>query len=94
MIVANSPPTAAGGINRPERKNERKSNPADMPLAIGCDGAKAATIKPRENITATERMIERTKYGILTSNCAPKNSSLPKITIKIATEASARFRIN
>lgn len=94
MIVANSPPTAAGGINRPERKNERKSNPADMPLAIGDDGATAATIKPRENIVAIERTTERTKYGILGSSCAPKNSSLPKITIKTATKASTRFRTN
>ena len=94
MIVASGPPTVLGGIHRPERKNERKSNPPDMPVAIGCDGARAATIKPRENITAIERTIERTKYGILTSNCAPKISSLPKITISIAARASTRLRIN
>ena len=94
MIVANGPPIAEGGINRPERKKERKSNPPDMPVAMGCDGAKAATIKPRENIAAIERTIERTKYGIVTLNCAPKISSLPKITIKIAVNASTRLRIN
>ena len=92
MIVANGPPTAEGGIHRPERKNERKSNPADMPLAIVCDGATAATISPRENIAAIERMIESTKYGMLTVSGAPNISSLPKMTIKIDAKASTRLR--
>jgi len=59
-----------------------------------CDGARAATTKPRENITEIERTIERTKYGIPTSSVAPKTNSLPKMTIKIVAKASTRLRVN
>src|SRR5438094_6328870 len=78
----------------PERCSNRKNNPPDRPLATVCDGARAATTKPRENITAIERTVDRTKYGILTSSAAPNTSSLPKMTIKIVTKASTRLRVN
>src|SRR2546425_13017737 len=59
-----------------------------------CDGARAATTKPRENMTEIERTIERTKYEKPTSSIAPKTNSLPKMTIKIVAKASTRLRVN
>ena len=92
MIVASGPPSRAGCIQSPERKSMRNiRNPVRME-AIVCVGATAATTSPRENIAAIERIIESTKYGMLTVSGAPNISSLPKMTIKIDAKASTRLR--
>ena len=72
MIVANGPPTRAGGVHRPERNIKRKASSPDKNRATVCHGTKAATRRPSENISAIETMIERMKNGILTLSCAPK----------------------
>ena len=94
MIVANAPPTAWGGVHRPDRNIKPKVKAPVMPWAAACKGAMATRTKPSEKMTAIERMIDMMKRGMFTSSAAWKITSPPKIIIRTVAKAKMRFMIN
>ena len=94
MSVANGPPTSCGGVHRPDKNIKPKTNAPFKPWAAACEGAMATSTMPSEKMTAIERIIEKMKRGIFTSNAAWKINS-PQITMTTTvTKAKIRFMIN